>query len=234
MSEGFPGYQGVQTVADASIEARARFITRTYNHLFGAIVAFAGIEYLLFKTGAAYAIAEVMIGTSWLLVLGGFMLVSWLASRAALTSQSVATQYAALGGFVLAEAIIFVPLLVIADNIAPGAIPSAGLVTMLGFAGLTAVAFTTRKDFSFLGGLLRWGGIVALVAIVAGVIFGFEMGTWFSVAMIGFAGAAILYDTSNVMHHFPEDRHVGAALQLFASVALMFWYVLRLFMSLRR
>jgi uncharacterized protein len=234
MSEGFPGYQGVQTVADASIEARARFITRTYNHLFGAIVAFAGIEYLLFKTGAAYAIAEVMIGTSWLLVLGGFMLVSWLASRAALTSQSVATQYAALGGFVLAEAIFFVPLLVIADNIAPGAIPSAGLVTMLGFAGLTAVAFTTRKDFSFLGGLLRWGGIVALVAIVAGVIFGFEMGTWFSVAMIGFAGAAILYDTSNVMHHFPEDRHVGAALQLFASVALMFWYVLRLFMSLRR
>src|SRR5688572_6197769 len=211
MSEGFPGYQGVQTVADASIEARARFITRTYNHLFGAIVAFAGIEYLLFKTGAAYAIAQALAGTSWLLVLGGFMLVSWLASRAALTSQSVATQYAALGGFVLAEAIIFVPLLVIADNIAPGAIPSAGLVTMLGFAGLTAVAFTTRKDFSFLGGLLRWGGIVALVAIVAGVIFGFEMGTWFSVAMIGFAGAAILYDTSNVMHHFPEDRHVGAA-----------------------
>jgi uncharacterized protein len=148
--------------------------------------------------------------------------------------QSVATQYAALGGFVLAEAIIFVPLLVIAENVAPGAIPSAGLVTMLGFAGLTAVAFTTRKDFSFLGGLLRWGGIVALVAIVAGVIFGFELGTWFSVAMIGFAGAAILYDTSNVMHHFPEDRHVGAALQLFASVALMFWYVLRLFMSLRR
>jgi FtsH-binding integral membrane protein len=234
MSEGFPGYQGVQTVADASIEARARFITRTYNHLFGAIVAFAGIEYLLFKTGAADAIAQVLMGTSWLLVLGGFMVVSWLASRAALTSQSVATQYAALGGFVLAQAIIFVPLLVMAENIAPGAIPSAGLVTMLGFAGLTAVAFTTRKDFSFLGGLLRWGGIVALVAIVAGVIFGFEMGTWFSVAMIGFAGAAILYDTSNVMHHFPEDRHVGAALQLFASVALMFWYVLRLFMSLRR
>jgi FtsH-binding integral membrane protein len=234
MSEGFPGYQGVQTVADASIEARARFFTRTYNHLFGAIVAFAGIEYLLFKTGAADAIAQVLMGTSWLLVLGGFMVVSWLASRAALTSQSVATQYAALGGFVLAQAIIFVPLLVMAENIAPGAIPSAGLVTMLGFAGLTAVAFTTRKDFSFLGGLLRWGGIVALVAIVAGVIFGFEMGTWFSVAMIGFAGAAILYDTSNVMHHFPEDRHVGAALQLFASVALMFWYVLRLFMSLRR
>jgi FtsH-binding integral membrane protein len=45
------------------------------------------------------------------------------------------------------------------------------------------------------------------------------------------AGAAILYDTSNVLLRFPEDRYVAAALELFASVALMFWYVLRLFMS---
>jgi FtsH-binding integral membrane protein len=93
------------------------------------------------------------------------------------------------------------------------------------------VAFVTRKDFSFLRGMLMWGGVVAMLAIVGGILFGFELGTWFSVAMIGFAGAAILYDTSNVLHHFPEDRYVGAALQLFASVALMFWYVLRLFMS---
>ena len=133
----------------------------------------------------------------------------------------------------VAQAIIFVPLLAMAEMYAPGAIPSAGLVTMLGFAGLTAIAFTTRKDFSFLGGLLRWAGIVALVAIVAGVVFGFEMGTWFSVAMVGLAGAAILYDTSNVIHHYPEDRYVAASLQLFASVALMFWYVLRIFLSRR-
>jgi len=72
-----------------------------------------------------------------------------------------------------------------------------------------------------------------MLAIVGAILFGFELGTWFSVAMIGFAGAAILYDTSNVLHHFPEDRYVGAALQLFASVALMFWYVLRLFMASR-
>jgi FtsH-binding integral membrane protein len=69
------------------------------------------------------------------------------------------------------------------------------------------------------------------VVIVGGVLFGFNIGTWFSVAMVGFAGAAILYDTSNILRSFPEDRHVGAALQLFASVALMFWYVLSIFMS---
>ena len=233
MSEGFQSYQGLEPVRDASVDARARFITRTYNHLFGAIVAFAAIEYLLFKSGAAYSIAQAMLGTSWLLVLGGFVLVSWLATHTAMRSVSKPAQYAALGGFVLAEAIIFVPLLVIAELNAPGAIPSAGLVTMLGFAGLTAIAFMTRKDFSFLGGLLRWSFIVALVAIVAGVIFGFELGTWFSVAMVGLAGASILYDTSNVLHHYPEDRYVGAALSLFASVALMFWYVLRIFLSRR-
>ena len=49
--------------------------------------------------------------------------------------------------------------------------------------------------------------------------------------MVGFAGAAVLYDTSNVLHHHAEDRYVAAALELFASVALMFWYVLQLFLS---
>ena len=101
----------------------------------------------------------------------------------------------------------------------------------MGSVGLVATAMITRKDFSFLRGILVWGGILALVGIVASVLFGFQLGTWFSVAMIGFAGAAVLYDTSNIMNHYPQDRYVAAAMALFASIALMFWYVLRLFMS---
>ena len=220
-------------VAAAGVDTRAAFITRTYVHLLGAIVAFALVEVFFFETGLAAGIAQTLLGTSWLLVLGGFVVVSWLATRAAHTADRPIAQYSALAGFVLAEALIFVPLLYIADQVAPGVIQSAALVTLLGFTGLTAIVFMTRKDFSFLGGLLRWGFIVALVLIVAGVIFGFELGTFFSVAMIAMAGAAILYDTSNVLHHYPEDRHVAAALQLFASVALMFWYVLRLFIGSR-
>jgi FtsH-binding integral membrane protein len=219
--------------AVAASESRERFIVRTYNHLFGAIVLFALIEIALFKTGAAEVIAQAMLGTSWLLVLGGFMVVSWLASRAAHTSLSMATQYLALVGFVAAEALVFVPLLYMAEMVAPGAIQSAGLVTMLGFAALTGIAFWTRKDFSFLGGILKWAGVCALVLIAAGLIFGFQLGTFFAVAMVAFAGGAILYDTSNILHHFPEDRHVGAALELFASVAMMFWYVLRIFLDRR-
>jgi FtsH-binding integral membrane protein len=230
MTESYQGQQ-VMPVAAAGVEARSAFITRTYNHLFGAIVLFTLIEIFLFKSGLAEPMARAMLGVNWLLVLGGFVVVSWLASRFAHTSSSLATQYLALVGFVAAEAIIFVPLLFVANHYAPGAISSAALVTLVGFAALTAIAFMTRKDFSFLGGLLRWAGVLALVAIVAGVLFGFELGTWFSVAMVGLAGAAILYDTSNIIHHFPQERYVSAALQLFASVALMFWYVLRIFLS---
>lgn len=214
-----------------ALSSRGAFLVKTYNHLLSAILGFTLIEVVLFKTGWAERIASALLGVNWLFVLGGFVVVSWIASRAAHTARSLPAQYAALIGFVLAEAIIFVPLLFVAFTYQPGAIESAAAVTLIGFAVLTAIVYTSRKDFSFLGGLLRWGMGLALVGIVAGVIFGFELGTWFSVLMVGLAGAAILYDTSNVLHHFPEDRYVAAALELFASVALMFWYVLRIFLS---
>ena len=224
------GVSGVP-IGQQSVDARAEFITRTYNHLMGAIVFFVGIELALFATGWAGRIADVLLSGSWLLVLGAFMIVGWFATHVASRAESLPQQYAALAAYIVAEAIIFVPLLFMAEATASGVIQSAAIVTLLGFAGLTAVVFTTRKDFSFLGGLVRYGFILALVAIVAGVVFGFALGTWFSVAMIGLAGAAILYDTSNVLHHYPEDRYVGASLSLFASVAVLFWYVLRVFLS---
>ena len=210
------------------LEERARFVARVYTHVFGAIVAFTAIEIVLFVTGLAPMIARVMLGTTWLVVLGAYTLVGWLASRVAHQTASLATQYAALAGFVVAEAVIFVPLLYVAQYYAPGVIQSAAVVTLLGFGGLTAIGFMTRRDFSFMGAALRWAGVVALLLIVASVLFGFELGTFFSVAMVALAGASILYDTSNILLHYPEDRYVGASLQLFASVALMFWYVLRL------
>lgn len=221
----------VKPVAALDVESRSAFIWRTYGHLAGAILAFCAIETYLFENGYAEQIAQRLLGVNWLLILGAFMIVGWLASHTAHRVESKPLQYAALAAFVIAEAIIFMPLLYLAVSLEPAIVESAAGVTLLGVAGLTAVAFITRKDFSFLRGILVWGGILALVAIASSVLFGFHMGTWFSIAMIGFAGAAVLYDTSNVLHHYPEDRHVAAALELFGSIALMFWYVLQLFMS---
>ena len=53
----------------------------------------------------------------------------------------------------------------------------------------------------------------------------------FSVAMIGLAAGYILFYTSNVLHHYRKDQHVAASLALFASLALLFWYILRIFIS---
>jgi uncharacterized protein len=226
-------YYNPAPVIELGEQSRGTFIARTYTHLFGAILAFILIEVVLFKTGLAGVMARAMMGVSWLLVIGGFMVVSWLASRVAHQAVSKPAQYAALAGFVVAEAIIFVPLLFIANSYAPGAITCAAGITFVAFTALSFIVFFTRKDFSFLRGILCWGGIIALVLIAGGIIFGFNLGTYFSVAMVALAGGAILYDTSNVLHHYPEDRYVGAALELFASVALMMWYVLRIFLSRR-
>jgi FtsH-binding integral membrane protein len=217
----------------AGVDARAQFISRTYFHLFGAISAFVLIEAILFKTGVAEGISKWMLSLpgGWLAVLGGFLVVGWIASHVSHSAQSLASQYAALAAYIVAEALIFVPLLYIADRYHNGIIMPAAVVTMTGFAVLTGIVFITRRDFSFLRGLMIWGGVCALGLIVAAVIMGFNLGPIFCVAMIAFAGAAILYDTSNVLHHYPTDRYVGASLSLFASVALLFWYVLRIFMS---
>lgn len=228
-----PTSYALAPVQSLGADARRQFIARTYGHLLAAVAGFTAIEIFLFSFGLAEPIARALVGTSWLLVLGGFVLVGWLSSRAAHTAKSPAAQYAALGAMVIAEAIIFVPLLYIADTFAPGAISSAATVTFIGFIGLTAIAVSTGRDFSFLRGILLWIGFGALLLIVGSVLFGFQLGTWFSVAMVVFAGGAILYDTSNVMRYYPADRYVAASLQLFSSVALMFWYVLRLFISAR-
>ncbi|MBT8084562.1 MAG: permease [Woeseia sp.] len=217
-------------VAAASVEDRSQFIWRCYAHVVGAILAFAGIEAYLIQSGIAERIAQPMM-QNWLLVLGAFMLASWGASHVAHRLESTQAQYAAFAFFIVVEALIFAPLLYIAYTYQPGVIDSAAGVTVLGCAGLIAVAMITRKDFSFLRGVLMWVGILAMVGIVASLLFGFQLGTWFSVGMIGFAGAAVLYDTSNIMHHYPRDRYVAASMALFASIALMFWYILQLFMS---
>jgi uncharacterized protein len=215
------------------VDSRSIFITRTYSHVVGGILGFILVELGLFESGLALPIAHFMLGFNWLLIMGAFMLTGWLASHTAQTSSSIGMQYFAYAAYVVAQALIFVPMLYIAEAKAPGTIDSATLVTALGAGGLMLVAHRTRKDFSFLRAILMWAFVLAVIAIIGGVVFGFQLGTWFSVLMIGFAGAAILYDTSNIILHYPEDRYVSAAMQLFASIALMFWYVLRLMLGNR-
>ena len=230
----FDDFRAGVSAAEALPAERAAFIRKTYAHLAIAIAAFSGLVAIAMKTGIAAAAAGTMLGTrySWLIVLALFMGVSWIANSWARSTTSRPLQYMGLMLFTVAESIIFLPLLFFATYYSGGGyetIAKAGVVTIGLFLGLTAVVFLSRKDFSFLGPILAIGGFVALGFIASGIIFGFALGNIFAFAMVAFAGAAILYETSNMLHHYRTDQYVAASLGLFASVALLFWYILSIF-----
>lgn len=223
-------------VADALPAQRAQFIRKTYLLPAAAILAFVVVEGFLFASGAANMIASVIFSggaIGWLLVLGLFMGVSFLANRWATSETSAVTQYLGLAFFVVAEAVIFVPLIWMSTYYSGDGtvLLKAGVVTIGLFLGITATVFITRTDFSFLGPILAIGGFAALGFIVASALFGFSLGSVFAFVMVAFAGTAILYETSNVLHRFNTNQHVAASLTLFASVALLFWYILTIFSS---
>ncbi len=223
-----------QIVANAAKTERTNFIKRTYLHLAGAIIAFAILETLLMKSGIAADFVALLSGSKWywLIVLGIFMGVSVLADHWAHSSISREKQYLGLGLYTVAEAIIFMPLIYMAQMRADDVLLHAALITAALVAGLTFTAFSTKINFSFMGRFLMLGGFIALGIIVAAMIFGFSLGLWFSGAMILFAAASVLYSTSNIIHEYHTDQHVAASLSLFSSVGLLFWYVLQFLMAL--
>jgi len=233
--ESFNPYASPYSVAQSPADTRTEFYQKTYLHLAGAIGVFILLEAALFSIpGIELKVLTMLQGFNWLLVLGLFMVASWVANKWAVSDTSRSMQYAGLGLYIVAEAIIFLPILVIATYYTgqSGLVGQAGIITAALFAGLTFVAFTTKKDFSFLGGVLKISFFVALGLIVASMFMGFNLGLWFSGAMVLVAGCSILYQTSNIIHQYRPDQYVAASLGLFASVALLFWYVLQILMSL--
>ncbi|MBK6922015.1 MAG: Bax inhibitor-1/YccA family protein [Deltaproteobacteria bacterium] len=222
--------------ADASPQARARFIERTYLHLGGAILVFVVLSTILQMMPFVGSMTQLMVSTraSWGVVLLAFVGVSWIAEKWASGSTSLGTQYLGLLLYTVAESIIFVPMLYIARNFVGGdVILTAGVTTMAMFAAMTAYVFISKRDFSFMRGALSIAGIAAMGLVVSSLVFGFQLGNVFSIAMILFASGYILFYTSNVIRTYRTTQHVAAALALFSAVALLFWYVLRLFMSRR-
>jgi FtsH-binding integral membrane protein len=215
---------------------RAAFIRRTYAHLAGAILAFVGLETFLFQVVPQESLVKFAVGLShsWIIVILAFMAAGWLAQVWARSDTSRGLQYLGLGLYVVLEAVIFLPLLVMAVFYTDDKtiIPTAGILTLAVFAGLTASVFITKKDYSPLGPVLCVGTFIALGVIVAACVCGFSLGLFFSFAMVALLSGYILYDTSNVLHHYRTDQHVSAALALFSDIVTLFWWVLRILLSL--
>lgn len=213
-------------VADASVEDRSQFIWKVYAHVVGAILSLVAIEAYILQSGMIDGLIGVLYANpmiTLLLFIGSSMGAQYVAHRA----KSTTAQYAALGAYVFIFAIIIAPAIYIAEAMQPGVVDSAAGVTILGAVGLIATAMITRKDFSFLRGIVTWGMMLALVAILASMFLGFQWGQWFSIAMIGLLGASVLFQTSQIMRTYPTDKYVAASLELFGSIALLFLWILR-------
>ncbi len=226
-------------VAQRDEVTRSDFVVKVYQHLILALVAFTAVEAVFLRVGVAEGIynfiAESRIG--WLVIMLGFMGVSWMAQTAAHQLEDTGRQYQGLFALVVAEAVIFAPFMHYffeIQNDGASTVWSAAIITGLGFAGLSAVAYTTRKDLSVLRPILMWGFVCAMVLIVAALLFGLDLGVWFSLAMIALAGVSILYTTQKVMKTYPAEAYVGASVQLFAAIMMLFFYVLRLLGQMRR
>jgi len=220
-------------VAHEASHEKVEFYRRTYGHVAGAFLIFLVLEFLFLSTPAIVKLGLSMLsGYTWLVVLGLFMLVTTQAEKFVARTQDKRKQYAGFFIYIAAEAFIFVPLMYIAlAQLGPNVLGQAFLVTIGLFIGLTAVVFITKKDFSFMRSIIVIAGIVAACLIVAGIIFGFDLGLWFSGAMVLLAAGAILYQTSNMIHVYGKDQYVLASLGLFASFMLLLWYVIRIFLS---
>ena len=223
----------LRPVAALDDEARGDFVVRVYQHLMAAILVFAGIEAVFLNTPIAEGIYDLVAGSgmTWLVILGGFMVGQWMVANAAADLLNPSKQYAALFGSAALYALLFAPMLHYVFR-SPGnggtTVAAAALITAIAFTGLTVIGFVTRKDLSFLRPIVMYGFVVALVIIVAAVVFGLNLGVWFSIAMIALSGVAILYQTQTIIRKYPAQAHVAGALGLFSSVMTMFWYVLSL------
>ncbi len=221
-------------VAQSSDVEKASFYKKTYLHVALAILAFIGVETVLLQVVPDQLIFAMFAQRYiWLLIIGVFWLASVLATKWSL-SLDKSTQYFGLGFYVVLEAVIFLPLIKIATLYAgPQVIYQAAMLTIAMFAGISAVAFTSKRDFSFLRNIIIIGGFISLGLIVGGMLFSFNLGLWFSVGMVILASATILYQTSKLKDSYSTNQYVGASLQLFASIMLLFWYLLSILMSRR-
>lgn len=232
-----------EPAAYAPVNERVSFIRRTYLHLAFAVTAIIGMEAVLLQAlqtdgGKQVLAAWFSNPISLLVVLVLFIGGGFLARYMARADMPPVVKYLGLAIYTGLEAIFLLPMLFFITQ-KMGAergmamITQAGVLTLVTFGGLSLTVFVTKKDFSFLGhGLMLASWLllgIVLVAIVMPMFGGprVGLGLWYSVAVIALAAGYILYDTSNILHHYRTDEHVGASLELLADVVLLFYHILR-------
>ena len=104
--------------------------------------------------------------------------------------------------------------------------------TALVFFSLSAYALTTRKDFSFMGGFLMVGLIVAVVAMIANIFLAIPaLSLTISAAVVMIMSGLILFDTSRIIHG-GETNYIRATVGLYLNIYNLFIHMLHLLTAL--
>ncbi len=223
MNYGVPINRG-GFVADYPADVRADFIRKVYSLFFLSMLVTVGVG-----TFAA-PFTPVIAGYMLPLLIAGVVCIIALSFAARVPGVNLAL----LMLYSVIQGAIFGPMLTIFEARFPGIAAEAGWTTIAVFGGLTAYVFASRKDFSFLGGML----FMSLIALlVAGIVMMFVHAAWasmlYSVAGVVIFSGFVLYDTSQIIHRLsPEDAVMGAV-TLYLDFVNLFMFILRLFSSRR-
>ena len=104
--------------------------------------------------------------------------------------------------------------------------------TALVFFGLSAYALSTRKDFSYMGGFLMVGLLVAVVAMIANIFLNIPaLSLTISAAVVMIMSGLILFDTSRIING-GETNYIRATVGLYLSIYNLFIHLLHLLTAL--
>jgi FtsH-binding integral membrane protein len=227
--EGMGGSPLARTAAQASLSERLGFIRKVYALFFAATLFAIGGAWLGLNSPPVLQFA---FGHPWVMLL--LMMGGVLGAQAVRHVPGV--NLAALFGFTTLTGVMISPLLYVLAQVNPASIWQAGLMTVGIFGGLTAYVFVSKKDFSFLRGLMVTGLIVVILAgllnilIVGSGALGFAIS---AATLLLFAGF-VLYDTSNIIRHYPTNEYVAGALSLYLDAFNIFLALLSLLNSDRK
>ncbi len=223
------GSFGAETAAHASVEERMGFIRKVYALFFAATLFAVG------GVGIGFMFPPVMMAVIEHPWLSFFALIGGVFGAQAVRLVP-GVNLLALFAFTTFTGVFISPLIAIYTQLNPASIWQAGLLTVGIFGGLTAYVFVSKKDFSFMRGMMMTG---LIVVVLAGVLNLFIVGS--SALSFGISCAAlllfsgfVLYDTSNIIRRYPTNEYVAGALDLYLDAFNIFLALLRILNAGRR
>jgi len=208
-------------VAEASTDVRMAFVRKVYGLFYMSLLVTVGVGWLCIQP----AVLPVMMPLMLPLVIAGFICVLALSFARRVSGVNLVLLYL----FAAIEGAVFGPMLLIINQSAPGLPASAALLTVAVFGGLTMYVMISKKDFSYLGGMLFVGLITLIVAgLVLMFVHSSMLGTLYSVGGVLIFSGYVLYDTSRIMQRLQADEAVSGAVSLYLDFLNLFLFILRL------